>query len=100
MHCWHARFYDDGHLMTVVSDVSRPVSLGPPASLQSSLGQKPWNTRRPSGFTAGRLAQLRSSMPTGSPLTALPSPLPVKALPPLPHLLTPPSPIDQGSDQR
>lgn len=100
MQFWHACFYDDGCLMTVVTDVSRPVSLGPPGSLQSSVGQKPWSTLRPSAFSAGRLAQLRSSMPTGSPLTARPSPLPVKALPPLPHLLNPPSSIDLGLDQQ
>lgn len=86
--------------MTVVTDVSRPVSLGPPGFLQSSLGQKPWSILRPSVFTEGRLAQLQPSMPTGSPLTARPSPLRVKALPPLPLLLNPPSPIDQRSDQQ
>lgn len=79
----------------IVPHVSRPVSLGPPGFLQSSLGQKPWSTLRPSVFTVVHLVQSRYSMPTGSLLTAPPSPLPVKALPPLPLLLSRTSPIEE-----
>lgn len=86
--------------MTVVINVSRPVSLGHPGSLQPSLGQKPWSTLRPSVFSEGLLARLAPLMPTDCPLTARPSPLPAKALPlPLP-LLNSLSPIDRGSDQQ
>lgn len=86
--------------MTVVIDLSRPVSLGHPGSLQPFLGQKPWSTLKPNVFTEGLLARLGPLMPTGSPLTAQPSPLPVKAPPPLPPLLNLPSPIERGSDQQ
>lgn len=86
--------------MTVSIDVSRPVSLGRRGSLQPSLGPKPWSTLRPSVFIEGLLARLGPSMPTGSPLTARPSPLPVKAPPPLPPLPNSPSPIGRGSDQQ
>ena len=93
-------FFNDGGLMTVVIIVSRPVSLGRPGSLQLSLGQKPWSTLRHSVFTEGRSARLGPSTPTGSPPTALPSPLPVKAPPPPLPLLSPPSHTDRGSAQQ
>lgn len=81
------------HLMVLI-DISRPVYQGHPDFLQPSLGQRLWSTPRPSESTGGHLAWLQAWTPTGSPRTARPFPLPVKALPPLLLLL---NPTDQGS---
>ena len=95
------RYFVSGHgfLITLPVDFSRPANLARPASLQPSLELKPWSTLRPSEFTEGLLGQPGPLMPTGSPLTAQPSPPPVKAPPPHPLPLNPLS-VDRGLDQQ